>query len=72
MAYLKSTVASAQFITPINNPVSSIVSYTTGSSRPVVQDGRLIEPRQVTRPGVFTAGTPKEGTLSNPNNDGNQ
>ncbi len=72
MAYLKSTVASGQYITPINNPVAPVASYTTGSSRPVVMDGRLIEPRQITKPGVFTAGTPKEGTTSNPNNDGNQ
>ncbi len=69
MAYLKSTVASAQYITPINNPVTTISAYTTGSARPVVVGDRLVEPRQITHPGVFTAGTPREGTTSNPNND---
>ena len=69
MAYLKSTVGSATYITPINNPVNPVVAYTTGSSRAVVVDGRLAEPLQVTNPGVFTAGTAREGTLSNPNNE---
>jgi hypothetical protein len=72
MAFLKSTVGSAQYITPINNPAVTVSQYTTGSARPVVYNSSLIEPLQNTNPGVFTAGTAREGTLSNPNNDGNQ
>jgi hypothetical protein len=34
--------------------------------------GNLVNTVQMTKPGVFTAGTAQEGTQSNPTNDGNQ
>ncbi len=69
MAYLKSTVASATYIQPIRSTPTPTITYTAGSARPIVADGVLIAPLQITNPGVFTAGTASEGTLSNPNND---
>ena len=33
--------------------------------------GGIVPPTRITRPGIFTAGTPSEGTLSNPTNDSN-
>lgn len=47
------------------------IVYSTSSTLGVPTGAGLIPPRQVTRSGIFTAGTAPEGTLSNPTNDSN-
>ncbi len=52
-----------------NNATSpSAVSFT---AEPVVQDGRLIQGFRITNPGIFSPGTPREYSSSNPQNDSN-
>lgn len=46
---------------------TALSSAITVSSSPA----GLVVPVRIRRPGVFTAGTAQEGTLSNPNNDSN-
>jgi hypothetical protein len=46
--------------------------YSTAASFRTDFAGNLVNTNRMTKPGVFTAGTPQEGTASNPNNDGNQ
>ncbi len=67
MAISKSITVTQQYQNNASSPTT--VSF---SAEPIVENGALIPPYQATRPGVFTAGTPREGTSSNPNNDGNQ
>lgn len=50
-----------EFATALSSAVSTTSSFA----------GSLVPPIRVTRPGIFTAGTPQEGTLSNPTNDSN-
>lgn len=67
MATSKSITVTQQYQNNATSPTA--VSFT---AEPIVQDGVLIPPYQDTNPGVFTAGTMREGTASNPTNDGNQ
>jgi hypothetical protein len=46
--------------------------YSTAASFRADFAGNLVNTVQMTKPGVFTAGTAQEGTVSNPTNDGNQ
>lgn len=85
MAITKQTLASAFYIrttgsTTVNyapavraEVLTNVlpITYSTSSTLGVPTGAGLIPPRQVTRPGIFTAGTAPEGTLSNPTNDSN-
>lgn len=87
MAITKTTLASASYVvvpnsttvtfSPAGEPVvsnnaSGAIQYTPGSGATINNTGgALIPPVQVTTPGVFTAGTAREGTASNPTNDSN-
>ncbi len=87
MAISKTTTASASYIVPtagttltftssnqagvvgvqpnaISSALSSAITVTTSAAG-------LFVPNSITRPGIFTVGTPQEGTLSNPTNDSN-
>lgn len=50
-----------------NNATSPTAVTIVGD--PIVQDGQLVADPRVINPGVFSAGTPREGTASNPDND---
>lgn len=67
MATTKNTLASAGYIVT----TGSTTTAPTFIHEAVVTDFKLSTNDHVTRPGVFTAGTPVEGTVSNPNNDSN-
>jgi len=67
MAIVKSTTASSSYIVTTN----STTTQPTFIHEPVVFDGRLVDNSRVTTPGIFTDGTAREGTASNPNNDAN-
>lgn len=67
MATTKTTVASASYIT---TNASTTVTYTPAVEADVVS-GVLVPNAHIINPGVFTAGTPREGTTSNPSNDVN-
>ena len=86
MAIVKTITASASYIvnpnsttTPatfaqapnVENKVFTSV-YSTAASFRTDFAGNLVNTVQMTKPGVFTAGTPQEGTVSNPTNNGNQ
>jgi len=84
MAIIKTVTASASYIVlpsgamaytfPCRPDVSLKVfnsTYTTAASFATSNPTGLIPPVRITLPGVFTAGTAQEGTLSNPNNDSN-
>ncbi len=67
MAIGKSITVTQQYQNNATSPTT--VSFP---AEPIVSDSALIPPYQATNPGVFTAGTAREGSSSNPNNDGNQ
>jgi hypothetical protein len=80
MSYFKTTLASSFYIipptgttytfTPAGQP--SEIEYKTINSSLATSTGFGIQPSiHVKQPGVFTAGTAQEGTLSNPTNDSN-
>jgi hypothetical protein len=60
MSVFKTTLASASYIvTP--NSAGSTLNYTPAVSS-VIADGRMVPGDRVTKPGVFTQGTPSEAT----------
>ena len=66
MAINKQVAASASYVnsvTAIATPSTAL--STTAAVEAVVMDGQLVPGHRVTRPGVFTAGTPVEGTQIN-------
>lgn len=66
MALEQTATATQQYAAGATSP--STVSVTV---QPVVVNGTLaIDPRFI-QPGVFSPGTPREGTASNPQNDSN-
>lgn len=67
MAISKTITVQMQYQNNANSPVA--VNYVV---HPVVSGSNLTVGTRNVRPGVFTAGTPAEGTPSNPNNNGNQ
>ena len=67
MALVKTTTASSGYIVSPNTTTTA----PTFVSEPIVSDGRLVDSYKITKPGVFTAGTPVEGSASNPNEDSN-
>jgi len=83
MAVTKTVLASASYIvTPNTTTVtysyssepevfSTILDVTRTSASTVTSTVGLIPSLHMTNPGVFTAGTPREGTASNPTNDAN-
>jgi hypothetical protein len=83
MAIVKTVAASSSYIvTPNTTAVgysyssepevfSTILDVTRTSASTVTSTVGLIPPLHMTKPGVFTAGTPQEGTASNPTNDAN-
>ena len=66
MAISKSFTMAQQYVANATAPTSA-----TFTCEPVVENGQLVPGDQRIRPGVFTAGTPSEGTSSNPNRDSN-
>jgi hypothetical protein len=64
MALSKTTTASANYIT--SNAGTVTYAFT---SEPIVADGVLTTSYDITKPGVFTAGTASENTLSKPTNE---
>ena len=84
MAISKTVTASASFITfppgiraTIASGITPAWALTPGGStnrpqiEPDVYEGQLVPPNQMTNPGVFTAGTASEGTMTNPLNNSN-
>lgn len=66
MATSKTQTVTMQYQNNATSPTS--VSFT---AEPIVNGGVLGFDHHVIRPGVFTAGTPVEGSSSNPQNDSN-
>lgn len=62
MAVKKTITVAFQYQNNANSPVA--VSFI---AQPTVSGSQLNQGTNVSRPGVFTAGTPQEGTSSNPN-----
>ncbi len=60
MALIKTTSASASYIV---SPNSTATTFTPGVEASVF-DGKLIPGDRITKPGVFTAGTTPEGSIS--------
>lgn len=85
MAFGKLTVASGTYIVNTGtttvtyqapgvraNVNSTVLPVTYTTANVLIPTGAgLVPPIQVVAPGVFTEGTPKEGTTSKPTNDSN-
>lgn len=64
MAISKNITYTYQFQNNSTSPTS--VNF---DGDPIVQDGRLVYDPRTVNPGVFSPGTPREGSASNPDND---